>query len=491
MKDILIPEQGYFRISCPSLSASFEYKQKVDIFEKIDRLLDENGIENQLKRILVENELEEKGALFGRAEQLRFQIKVSNCLRVNIAKHIYKCSFRELSVHLSDSGLLQWFCRYDGPHTVKLPGKSTLNEISKFIPQQMVVKTIESMMQIFSAQETSLCTKLDLSSIYADSTCVKLNIHYPVDWVLLHDAIKSIMSSIKTIRRHGLKHRMNLPDSYLKEANRLSIEMTNTKSVRKSEAKKKRKEVLRKLKALLRTVEKHGCKYFDLLLTSREKTDLSEAEAEQISLRLIKTLAQIEDIIFQAHERIIGERQVQNNKKIISLHERHVQVYKRGKASADVEFGLQLFLAESRQGFIVNFDLRKDRPQNDCKFIKPCIESLEKAGISINSFAGDRGFDSKRTEQYLGDTKIKSHIFPKNVCNLREKLQDEAFLDATKRRSQTESRIGILKNNFLGGILKAKGYNNQLLCVSWAILTHNLWILARMPMKEAPQIFAA
>ena len=50
--------------------------------------------------------------------------------------------------------------------------------------------------------------------------------------------------------------------------------------------------------------------------------------------------------IAQAHERIIGERVVPNDDKILSLYQPHAQVYVRGKAGADVEFGLQLLISE-------------------------------------------------------------------------------------------------------------------------------------------------
>ena len=51
----------------------------------------------------------------------------------------------------------------------------------------------------------------------------------------------------------------------------------------------------------------------------------------------------------------------------------------------------------------------------------------------------------------------------------------------TKRRAQTEARIGILKNNFLGRKLTTKGYENQSKQVAWAVLAHNVWVLARQP----------
>jgi len=343
---------------------------------------------------------------------------------------------------------------------------------------------VEVILKRFGNESTSLAHKIDLSSLYADSTCVKLNIHHPVDWVLLRDAIKSIVRGIQTIRRHGLKHRINPPNNFIKEANRISIAMTMTKSLRRSDAKTKRKQLLRELKSLLRQVSAHGMRYLRLINDSWVKTYLSEAQAEQIAIKMIKVIDQVDDIIFQAHERIIGERQVKNKDKILSLYETHVQVYKRGKAGADVEFGLQLFIAETKQGLIANWQLRQDAPQGDNKFVTPCINRLKAAGIKPDNFTGDRGFVSKRVEQFLEKNKINSHICPRNGKILLEKMRQKEFREATTRRSQTEARISILKHNFIGSVLKAKGFENQERHVSWAILTHNLWVIAKMPMKE-------
>ncbi|MBX3734169.1 MAG: hypothetical protein KF791_16460 [Verrucomicrobiae bacterium] len=49
-----------------------------------------------------------------------------------------------------------------------------------------------------------------------------------------------------------------------------------------------------------------------------------------------------------------------------------------------------------------------------------------------------------------------------------------------RRRTQAEARIGVLKNGFLGRPLRAKGYAQRELALAWGVLTHNLWMLARL-----------
>ena len=57
-------------------------------------------------------------------------------------------------------------------------------------------------------QALDLEAPLDLSRMFLDTTCVKANIHFPVDWVLMRDGVKSLMQSVELIRSHGLKSRI-------------------------------------------------------------------------------------------------------------------------------------------------------------------------------------------------------------------------------------------------------------------------------------------
>jgi len=67
---------------------------------------------------------------------------------------------------------------------------------------------------------------LDLDAYFVDTTCVKSNIHFPVDWVLFRDATRTLMKSVRLIRQQGLKHRMEEPEVFMGRMNRLCIEMS-------------------------------------------------------------------------------------------------------------------------------------------------------------------------------------------------------------------------------------------------------------------------
>jgi len=60
-----------------------------------------------------------------------------------------------------------------------------------------------------------LAEPLDLETAFLDCTCVKADIHFPVDWVLLRDATRTLLQALQLIRQQGLKHRMAQPASFI------------------------------------------------------------------------------------------------------------------------------------------------------------------------------------------------------------------------------------------------------------------------------------
>lgn len=317
---------------------------------------------------------------------------------------------------------------------------------------------------------------LNMDQIFADTTCVKANIHFPVDWVLLRDAARTVMKAIILIRKQGLHHRIGDPRSFLRKMNKLCIEMTHTR--KKKDGEKVRNVIFRRMKKLMKVIENHGKNYVQVLKDRFEETEWSEAEAQVVINRMESVLAQLPDAIQQAHERIIGKRRVANTDKILSLYDNDIRVLVRGKAGAEVEFGNGLYLAEQEDGLIVDWKFIKEQPPGDNKLVAESIERLEEHYGSVSSYAADRGFDSKDNSIDLEELQIINAICPRSVKKLEQKLEDEVFCQLQTRRGATEARIGIFKNAYLGKPLRSKGFSHRSTRIHWCIFTHNLWKLA-------------
>ena len=109
----------------------------------------------------------------------------------------------------------------------------------------------------------------------------------------------------------------------------------------------------------------------------------------------------------------------------------------------------------------------------------------DKSGKPLLGLSGDRGCDSEENRTLLEKENVFNGLCPRDPQELTRRMQtDETFAAALRRRAQTEGRVGILKNVFLEGIPRVKGFENRELQVAWAVLSHNLWVVARLPWVE-------
>jgi len=70
-------------------------------------------------------------------------------------------------------------------------------------------------------------------------------------------------------------------------------------------------------------------------------------------------------VIDQARRRVLQGEQVPNADKLYSIFETHSDLIKRGKVLTPVEFGHKVFLAESAQGLITQYEVLQGNPGDD------------------------------------------------------------------------------------------------------------------------------
>ncbi|MDO8945447.1 MAG: transposase, partial [Desulfobacterales bacterium] len=148
---------------------------------------------------------------------------------------------------------------------------------------------------------------------------------------------------------------------------------------------------------------------------------------------------------------------------------------------AEVEFGNTVLVGENRQGVILDYALFSDSAPADCHLL---FESLLRvqgmSGRQVGAVVTDRGFASIANSQGLAKTDTCDATCPRQPKELSRRMAEKKFAELQRRRAQTEGRIGILKNGFLGRPLRAKGFAHRELALAWGVLTHNLWMLARL-----------
>jgi len=475
----------------PRIINNKDYSEYKNLLKRIDEVLRLTGMDFDFANHYLNEQLKGPNTELSAKQISKYSKYAITGLRCMIIKHLKGPGFRELSVRLAESSLLQWFCQIGGVEKIQVPSKSQLQRYSVCVPENYLREFVSDLLSKVTGETNILNLKsvFSVEDIYLDATCLKANIHFPVDWLLLKDGMLSLLSSILVIRKHGLKHRIQVPGIFINRINKLCIEMTNSR--RKKDSKKARKKIFRELKSMTKIIRSHARRYYKLLNEEwNSRTDLTEGAVNLVLERIDNILTKLPEAVKQAHSRIITGLQVKSKDKILSLFDDSARVVKRGKAGAEVEFGNTLFLAEQSDGFIIDWKLYRPSAPADPTMTIESLRRIEADGIEIKSAAGDRGCDSKNCRKLMYKNKIENNICPRNPHELIEKLKSEDFRFHQNRRSQTEGRIGIIKNNFIGSPIKNKKFEYKEISVAWAVLTHNLWLLARLetcPAESLPK----
>jgi hypothetical protein len=491
---MILPVQSVFDKDIPEDSGNSEYRQERKLLIAINDIIVQSDLEYPVIEYFLDVAYLNKYISVygtGKSPELtsneRFNVHVNAvlALRMSILRKRLNLSLRKFSLALSHSDLYKWFCSINRFAVPKVPGKSTVGDLENSLPSELTEEVERRLFQAVQDEASEiLCEPLDFSKSYFDCTCISANIHHPVDWMLFRDATRTLMKATARIRKIGLCHRMPIePNMFISKMNKLCMEMTFAK--RKKGAKQLRKGILRKMKKLMKRVSKHAMNHLELLESKWEISEISCSQTKEILKQITNVTDKLDVTIKNAHERIIGERQVANEDKILSLYENDVNVIVRRKAGAEVEFGNTLYLAEQSDGIIIDWKFFRYQAPSDSKMLKESHERVvDRLGVKVKLMAGDRGFDSKANREHMESNDIFNAVCPRNPGLLAERLEENGFREAQNRRSQTEARISILSNCFCGSPMKQKGFGNRHVHMGLSILSHNLWVLARLKIAQ-------
>ena len=496
----LIAFQLGFRQELPEVEGNIDYKNFREKLERIEEIIHMGDLEMEVAEYLLADSINKKE---GEAKKIGKKVKPLSKkevefikkasregLRCSIGRRLVGESHRSFSAHLADSVLLQRFCGIEqmGKSKIRVPSKSTLQRYEHLVPEEVIRKVIMRLTKQASGVDgkenapLGLKVAISLEDYYGDLTTIKPHIHFPIDWVLLKDGVRSLCKALIWVRKSGIKNRMQSPESFMRQINRYAIAMTQCR--RKKDSKKERKRILRMMKKMVCVIRKHAQKHAHLLEENWEEAGLKPGEVKQVVMRINQILMVLPKAVKQAHERIIGERKVKSSEKLLSLYEPETRVIVRGKAGAEVEFGNMAYFSEQKEGLITDWKLYKEPSPSDSACLMESLDRLKKETIVPRQVTGDRGTFSKTNSKILLKRGIKNNLCPRNIQQMRDCFQNEKFANHQTRRGQTEGRMGIMKHCFLGSPFRNKGFESRKTGLAWSVLAHNLWVLARLPRAD-------
>ncbi|MCD4654655.1 hypothetical protein K8T06_12080 [bacterium] len=190
-----IPFQSQIRQPLPIIRGSKDYQDFRRLLDRIDHILTQSGIEQEIVSKYLEIAKRDKYLSYPKAITNQKQIRKALCC--SIARNLTGLSFRKFRVRVADSPILQRFLRINEWGIIRVPSKSQCQRYEEMFSSEMIAHIIILLNQ--SAGDPGNLFQLEnpvsLKEFYIDSTCVDANVHFPVDWVLLRDAVRTLIES--------------------------------------------------------------------------------------------------------------------------------------------------------------------------------------------------------------------------------------------------------------------------------------------------------
>ena len=401
----------------------------------------------------------------------------SQVLRSLILMRVKNWNYRELRERIADGYTLRQFTEF---YCQPVPKHDAFNRaFNRLTPQ-----TVKAVNELVLKAAVALGLE-DGKSLRVDTTVVQTDIHHPTDNTLLWDVVRVITRLVGCLAEAAQQRFREFHNRRRAARRRMQeIQRMTPKDRQARQTKKYRQliaiteEVVNSAREVLQRTRKARGKDWAAVLIIRELR------------KEIDHYCKLGDrVIDQARRRVLEGEQVPNAEKIYSIFEAHTDLIKRGKVLTPVEFGHKVFLAESAQGFITQYEVLSGNP-NDQDHVEPSLKRhKEEFGRAPELYSCDRGFFSEQNEKSGKREGVRVVCIPQ--CGGKKTAKREAyekspdFKKGQRFRAGIEGRISVL---FRGRGMKrclAEGRERFEVLVGAAALANNLMRIADLLSKRS------
>src|SRR5258708_5855935 len=317
-------------------------------------------------------------------------IAPSQVLRSLVLMRVKNWDYRELQERINDGFTLRSFTEFDSQ---PVPKHDAFNRaFSRLTPE-----TLRDINQLVVKAAVQLGLE-DGKTLRVDTTVVESNIHYPTDATLLWDSVRTITRLIEDLHER-------LPDGAQGFTNRTRSARRRMQAIQRMSASERTHQQEPKYRELIRITEQ-------VVNNARQVVEKAKAAAAGTGVDLITSLSidslrseitgycKLADrVIDQSRRRVLQGEKVPTEEKIYSIFESHTHLIKRGKAQKPVEFGHKVFLADSAQGLVTDYQVLDGNP-SDTDHVQSSLDRHQQTfGNPPELYATDRGFFSAETLQ--------------------------------------------------------------------------------------------
>jgi IS5 family transposase len=321
----------------------------------------------------------------------------------------------------------------------------------------------------------------DGQKLRVDTTVVQTDIHHPTDNTLLWDVVRVITRLVNRLAAALQRRRIKGFRDRTRSARRRMYE------IQRMTTRQRHEQQTGKYRELIGIVEE----VVDSARTAIENTGKTRGKDMLADLAIAETRKEIEHfcslgsrVVDQSRRRVLNGEQVPNAEKIYSIFEPHTDLIKRGKVQTPIEFGHKVFLAESAQGLITQYQVLDGNPVDEQHVAASLEDHKRTFGHAPELYGSDRGFFSERNVTSCKQGGVKVVCIPQRggtKAPEREAYEKSAeFKDGQRFRAGIEGRISVL---FRGRGMKrclAEGRERFELWVAAAVLANNLMKIASL-----------
>jgi IS5 family transposase len=306
-------------------------------------------------------------------------------LRSLVLMRVKNWHYRELRERIADGYTLRQFtdfyCRPVPRHDAFNRGFNRLTpETLKAINELVVQAAVELGLE-------------DGRKLRVDTTVVQTDIHHPTDNTLLWDVVRVVTRLIDRLAAAMDRRRIKGFRDRTRSARRRMYEIQRMTTRQRQE---QQTGTYRELIGI-------GEEVVQAARTVLENTRKTRGKDPLADLAIAETRKEIEHfcglgrrVIDQARRRVLDGEQVPTAEKVYSIFEPHTDPIKRGKVLTPIEFGHKVFLAESAQGLITQYEVLNGNPVDE-QHVVPSLERHQQAfGHAPELYGSDRGFFSEQ-----------------------------------------------------------------------------------------------
>jgi IS5 family transposase len=408
----------------------------------------------------------------------RSGITPAQALRSLILMRVKNWDYRELRERINDGYTLRGFTNFDSHRVPKHDAfNRAFNRLTPATLQAINRAVVQSAVQLGLE---------DGKQLRVDTTVVETDIHYPTDATLLWDTVRTVTRLVENLHKQlprgvqGFTNRTRSARRRMQELERMSATQRHTQQVPK----------YRDLLRITAQVIESARQVVNKAAHIKGVDVVGGVVIEQLCQQITTYCGLGEKVIDQTRRRVLDGEQVPANEKVYSIFEDHTQLIKRGKERKPVEFGHKVFLAESAQGLITDYQGLEGNAADSMQVKTSLDRHQEVFHGPPELYTADRGFYSTDNTDHCEQAGVSQVCIPQRGGQKtaeREALEhSRAFKKAQRFRVGIEGRISVL---FRGRGMKrcrAKGRARFEVLVGAAVLANNLLRIADLLRNKKP-----